>query len=370
MIRKCLFLLGVVFVSLSVAAGPVLEPIVSPVVQETQQSREFFAAARVSYGLPEYADYRTSLVTNIDLSHAQSNDVPSGVSFVWSGSTKAPFVLEISDRNDFRGTDTRKERVDGMRTTLFNFRADTKYWWRVTDACGSCSKTETFTTAYGIRQIRAGQLRNVRDIGGWTGLRQGLVYRGSAWRFETSKGEVGPSDETIKVYRDTLHIRTDLDLRANALPLKNGDVDVTRYGAQRIVCGVSSVTGDLFGISRNYARPLRVLTDPKNFPVYIHCAGGADRTGAVVFLIEALCGVSDVDKAIDFEETSHAVIFNMRYRSNRTNEKTFQYALAVDEFMKYEGATLNEKVAQYARTTLGLTDDEINAIRDNLKRRE
>lgn len=40
-------------------------------------------------------------------------------------------------------------------------------------------------------------------------------------------------------------------------------------------------------IRRNFA----ILANPDNYPVFIHCVAGKDRTGLVVALVLALCGV-------------------------------------------------------------------------------
>ena len=357
--------LGVASV-LSAAAAPTLVEIGSPVVTERAMSRSYFAAARTAYALPGASEYTNTVITGS--ASANSNDVPTGVTFAWSGAAEGTCILEVSDLADFRGEDTRRERVAGSSATLYNFRADTDYFWRVTDAAGDRSATGTFRTAAGIRQIRAGQMRNVRDIGGWTGIRQGLVFRGSAWTFDAGKGETGASEESVKAFRDTLGIRSEIDLRGNARTLPEGNVDVEQYGAKRLFLPVDASISSMFdGERKSYAGPLRALVDPANLPAYIHCAGGADRTGAVIFLVEAICGVSDADKSIDYETTTHAAIYGLRSRTNRTGASTFQYAAAIDRFMAdYDGATLNEKVVNYARTTLGLTDDEIKAIRINL----
>ena len=42
-------------------------------------------------------------------------------------------------------------------------------------------------------------------------------------------------------------------------------------------------------------RAIQAFADPGNFPMYVHCAGGADRTGTVCFIVEALCGVCEAD---------------------------------------------------------------------------
>ncbi|MBR5388667.1 MAG: tyrosine-protein phosphatase, partial [Clostridia bacterium] len=54
------------------------------------------------------------------------------------------------------------------------------------------------------------------------------------------------------------------------------------------------------------------LTDEKNYPIYVHCNAGADRTGTVAFLINGLLGVSFEDLTRDFELTS---TYSARWRS-------------------------------------------------------
>ncbi len=116
--------------------------------------------------------------------------------------------------------------------------------------------------------------------------------------------------------------------------------------------------------TNEYAAVLRVFADERNYPVYMHCWGGADRTGTVAFILEGLCGVSEADLAIDYELTSFTM-FGLRTRMNRG---TANFADVVAKIKTYPGATLAEKFAAYARDTLGLTDAEIAAIRKNLCR--
>ena len=44
-----------------------------------------------------------------------------------------------------------------------------------------------------------------------------------------------------------------------------------------------------------------VLADESNYPVIIHCENGADSTGTMAFLINALLGVNEEDLIKDFE---------------------------------------------------------------------
>ena len=50
-----------------------------------------------------------------------------------------------------------------------------------------------------------------------------------------------------------------------------------------------------------------LLADTDNYPIYLHCEGGADRTGVICYLLNALLGVSDEDLLTDFELTSFSI---------------------------------------------------------------
>ena len=57
-------------------------------------------------------------------------------------------------------------------------------------------------------------LRNVRDIGGWTGLKTGMVYRGS--QLYRVPGEPGGVDgETRRIVTEVWKLKTDFDLRGS-----------------------------------------------------------------------------------------------------------------------------------------------------------
>ena len=215
-----------------------------------------------------------------------------------------------------------------------------------------------------VRWIRVPGARNVRDIGGWTGLREGRVYRGTELnKVGSHKLQIG--DEGRKILLEGLGIRTDLDFRAPTAASRGECVTQSALGPSvRLVDAPIRPYMRMFAQTNKYAAVMRVFADERNYPVYMHCYGGADRTGTVAFILEGLCGVSEADIAIDYELTSFA-IFGLRTRSNRGTAK---FADIVAHIKTYPGATLADKFAAYARGTLGLTDDEIAAIRRNLAR--
>ena len=168
-----------------------------------------------------------------------------------------------------------------------------------------------------------------------------------------------------KILLKDLGVRTDLDFRALDEKSRGACVTNSALGADvRLVDAVIRPYTRMFDPDQTnaYAAVLRVFADAKSYPVYMHCWGGADRTGTVAFILEGLCGVSEADLAIDYELTSFTM-FGLRTRVNRGSAN---FADVVSKTKAYPGATLAEKLAAYARTTLGLTDAEIAAIRRNL----
>ena len=168
-----------------------------------------------------------------------------------------------------------------------------------------------------------------------------------------------------KILLKDLGIRTDLDFRALDEKSRGACVTQSALGSDvRLVDAVIRPYTRMFDPDQTneYAAVLRVFADERNYPVYMHCWGGADRTGTVAFILEGLCGVSEADLAIDYELTSFTM-FGLRTRVNRG---TANYADVIARIKSYPGATLQAKFEAYAKGTLGLTDAEVRAIRANL----
>ena len=223
-----------------------------------------------------------------------------------------------------------------------------------------------------VRWIDVEGACNVRDIGGWTGLKAGMVFRGS--ELDTSKvrdlsnpdkaKKVSRHDLTEKgrrVMRDEMRIRCDLDLRR----FKGMETAPSEIGAdvKHCVIPISAYTNMLRGVA-GVAACLRVFADPENYPVYVHCAGGADRTGSILFLLEGLCGVSEPELNVEYELTS----FGLAERAR--TDKPYYFASLVKRMKACPGANLNEQIEWYALNELGLTQNEIASIRRNLMKAE
>ena len=212
--------------------------------------------------------------------------------------------------------------------------------------------------------------RNVRDIGGWTGLRTRRVFRGTALNSKPNHRQYELTERGRAVMRGEMGRASDLDLRGEIA--EYGEDAKTKSpigeGVQLLSRPVSSYVETCTSprSAKAFAAALRVFADEKNYPVYVHCAGGADRTGTVCFLLETLCGVSLEDATIEYELTSFSPVGVRR----RDSETGLPFALMVRLLSSFPGETFNDKVAYWAENVAGLSKDEIERIRLNLVNRQ
>ena len=220
-----------------------------------------------------------------------------------------------------------------------------------------------------VRWIDVDGTCNFRDIGGWTGLRTGRVYRGAEPNCHTNAETLARlkikkchdlflTEKGAATLSRDLKIRTDLDLRSSGESPTPDETPVPGAKLVRIAC--SSYTNFLRD-TKTAAKLLRVFADEANYPVYFHCYGGADRTGSLAFLLEGLCGVSEVDLSIDYELTSFSRIgFRPRY------DESYYFASMVREMKRRPGNTMKEKIERYVLDECGLSPAEVANIRKAL----
>jgi len=236
---------------------------------------------------------------------------------------------------------------------VYNLKVGTKYWFCVQKE-GKRSAVSFFETLNELpRCLKIDGISNVRDMGGYAvdggKLRQGLIYRGGEFELHMHLTPDG-AEELCK-----LGIRTDLDMRGEAI----GKVDystVELLGIKRAFIPYVPYT-DVFE-KKNKASTkkfYKVFANPKNYPIYYHCWGGADRTGTSAFILGAFFGMSYEDLIYEYEFTSLS-IWGTRSRNYP------KFAEFVDLSMALEGETLHDKAATYLKEYAGLTDKQLNTI--------
>ena len=217
------------------------------------------------------------------------------------------------------------------------------------------------TTADALpRWIRLPGVSNVRDVGGWKTadgkyrVRQGLLYRGGEFDRRTCL-----TPEGRRIFLKILRIRTDLDLRTPA-GLERGVPEYLfeKEGVRQMLLPYPAVKLGQPAGRHVVAELFHELAKNETFPAYIHCAGGADRTGSAVFVLLGVLGLEDEAMLTEFELTSFS-IYGKRSRKGRV----FGYTLK--ELGKYgrREDPLRRK-AELFLLDCGVSQADIAAIRN------
>lgn len=215
--------------------------------------------------------------------------------------------VEISQTSNFKEVKTAK--VQNKLADFKNLRPDTTYYWRGIKADGKKGKTYSFKTSDTVPHwISIPGISNVRDFANWKSARFGKrVKRGMVYRGTEFDDRIKIKPEGRPIFLD-LKIKTDLDLRGRSPDKKKGFVrafpEIRRVPlAMRSYEGTVAKSPDT-GVARNLKKIFEEFSKAENYPFYIHCYGGADRTGSVMFYLGCILGLSDADLIAEFEMTS------------------------------------------------------------------
>jgi len=163
----------------------------------------------------------------------------------------------------------------------------------------------------------------------------GVVSEGQLLR----SGELSPrAFERVVTDHD---VRTVIDLGAHH-PGSPGDQREQRtldaLGVERVSL---RLFGDAQGDPNEYVRALRVMTDPERAPVLVHCAAGAQRTGAAVAFYRMLIEGTSLDQAMrEAERFGHDPADNPRLREMlETWSEPIRQSLETGEPIPYDGPT-------------------------------
>ena len=326
--------------------------LVSPVV------KEFFESDIDVHSYKLYAGF-----ANGKLDYSVPLSVSYYVEGIPEGMSVSQAVLYI-DENENSSDQQVYTYEPGQTSLSVNFlKTNTIYFYKieVTFSDGSTDvKTGSFRTANTPRILSIDGIVNVRDIGGWetkqgTFIRQGMIYRGS----ELDGAVVSNFRLTAAGTRDmldVLKIKTDMDLRHagnfNGTHALGADVKHIYYGSP----GYGQIFED------NYQEAVRNifadLADSENYPIYLHCTYGNDRTGTICYLLEALLGVSDENLLKEYA-LSIAHYGDKSFSMKSINDLEAQIQ------QRYPGKSTQEKVKKYL-LSVGVTETEIQSIRDIL----
>lgn len=316
-------------------------------------------------------DMEDSTTMNVH-NYIQSGEAYKPVTLTWTQNyqnvTGINFTYSIN--NDYSNGKTINLDANATSVNLYNLYKGTTYYAKIDVLCGANieSKEFTFNTSnLGPRAMKVDGITNVRDLGGYQTVDgkvtlQNMIYRGSEMNGIHS---YQITEDGLRTMSEEMGIKLDIDLRnSSELKTKEGvtiiDTPIPNARVEFLSCNnyVTSIQD-----STTIAKIFKLLADKRNYPTYIHCYGGADRTGTVCFLINALLGVSLDDLIHDYEFTSFSAIGERNAKNVTTGSYTGQFYAMYHKLLElYPEGNLSQKVEKYLLKA-GLTSNEIYNIK-------
>lgn len=279
---------------------------------------------------------------------------------------KDRYTVEVSSHEDFSGSFVRScSLLNGQYyANLATLYPSSLYYAKVLASDGSCpSGVISFTTSHSPRFIDAvgATPTNFRDAGGYPTskgkrIRYGMLYRGT---------DLDHLDKDArKTLGQDLGIHSEVDLRSEGGGLFPSMVNMIDLNEPYYLC---TLTGYEHNFTSTYEAGIKklmeVAADSANYPLYLHCTHGADRTGVALFLINGLCGVSYEDLTRDYEMTSFASYAQLRDSSSSYgswkafHEQILSYGESGDSLMTCIGKFL---------LSIGVSSDTLASVRSLL----
>lgn len=216
---------------------------------------------------------------------------------------------------------------------------------------GNIDQSGTLKATGACRMIKSASAYNIRDLGGWAcdggTIRYGKLLRG---------GEISVRDKDVLVKQ--CGIRGELNLRG----AEEAGRAYSLLGDDITYCCPDNYVWYQISDKKTWKQILRYIFDSvaENQPIYFHCSAGADRTGTVACVIEAILGVSQSDIDKDYELTCFYTGISTDLTARRRNES--EWNGLIEQINALEGNSFRDKILNWV-ASLGFTADEINAFR-------
>ncbi len=271
---------------------------------------------------------------------------PEAIEFQWEYSGEkldnTEYILNISENKDMSNPIT-YTTTEG-KIAVCNLKIATKYYWTIT-VNEETSKIYDFDTeGTAPRNLYVDGITNVRDIGGWitekgTRTKQGLIYRCARLNESEDNGNaVIITDAGKNVMLNDLGIKTEIDVRRAAKGETGGLTSSPLGNTVKYLNFPMDHANDILNDNKvEIINFFETLADEENYPMIVHCSVGCDRTGMLIFMVNALLGVSEEDLIRDYMFSNFADVDNKR------KVETLKSTAYYQAITTAEGETLSEK---------------------------
>lgn len=333
-------------------------------------------------------DYSTSEILNYCDNPPYQNggvrkDQPKPVPIKLAAALDTASTLYVSETADFSDAQTKIMTIakDVDSINVWNLIPGRTYNWKLeypkNDGTTGVAGSGQFKTTGTLRMLKVDNVFNVRDMGGWPGLKgyplkYGKIIRGSRLNINKQTTKMITASGINELL--WAGMSAELDMRdENNAPMPNGESRHSYLGTDY----------PIYNVNQGYRSRIATFADgPQSIQgikkliewakqgrsVYMHCSVGADRTGTVAYLVGALCGMSEDALCKDFELTSfssdkidneaaagtYEVLVRQRNYTGRIdpndNNESYKFAKMVDKVKTFPGETLQEKVYYHLKT--------------------
>ena len=318
----------------------------------------------------QYYNITASDLSSCNASGNSNQSTPNKVTVSWnytapSGKTVSKFQLLYGQRSDLGDAYT----VDGTTAnsiSFYNPYLGDNYFKVIanfSDGTKEASPIKVFKVdTQAPRNLYAGNMPNVRDMGGrvtYAGgkIKQGLIYRGAGNKFDNRSSI---NDECKNVLSKQLKIKTEINV-ANSTS-NNVNLSNTKVVDAFMAYGATPYSN----LARNSVRirqVMDVLADESNYPVFYHCRIGTDRTGITGMMIGGLLGIPFNEVFQDYCFSNFAPIDGQRYPNKASDPNGDDPAKYIDEILAMPGKNYQEQTYN-ALLSIGCKPETLNTIID------
>lgn len=300
----------------------------------------------------------------------ETQAVSTQIKWKYNASGVGKFLVEYGTKADYSDAVAVEAGAAKRFVEVYNLYKATTYYVRIS-AIGAENKVlytcegQFDTTSLGPRFMYVDDVRNMRDLGGYETssgetLVQGIAYRSGALTPPPDSGYYfNELSEDGKTYMsEVLGIKTEIDFRTEKeAGVFAADGSVIPGATLQYI----TLNGyhDTFQYDDEYRALFAVLAEPSSYPLIMHCTGGADRTGSVVYLLHTLLGVSKLECIQGFELTSFST-YGLRDTQSGSYKDYFDQFMA--KLATYEGETEQEKTETWL-LSIGVTQAQIDAVK-------